>query len=290
MPRSPLRNCQIISFAEHVGIGPENRLGIFERVGASGVGWIGLRVKGDVLRARVRPAGFVVRVPDGPIIQDLDFPDAVFAYVGVFVKAAFPPLARASDGTFVQPGLHDAAEARFGGGAIEQKSEDRTVFPVGEILAEAVAIEAAHTGLAAEDSGHEVHLAAFREKVDGLVVEALVNVIAVGVLQAPDGVDVLEHTDLILQFLDLLNQFVDRVFWHFSTPSYSMAGSPIGGCARFVSFRRGASQRLAAARTRAFTISLVSGTGSANPCYVGANNMSRGSKREYLAWMRRCET
>jgi hypothetical protein len=44
---------------------------------------------------------------------------------------------------------------------------------------------------------------------------------------------------LILQFFDLLNKFVDRVFWHFSTPSFSTAGRPIGRCASFVSLHGG---------------------------------------------------
>jgi hypothetical protein len=73
---------------------------------------------------------------------------------------------------------------------IEQEAVDRTVVPAGEVLAKPVAIQTPHTGLAFEDATHETHFAAVAEQIDDLVIEAFVQVVAVGMLQPANGMHV----------------------------------------------------------------------------------------------------
>src|SRR5450631_4316458 len=75
---------------------------------------------------------------------------------------------------------------------------------VGEILAEAIAIEPPGAGFAAEDAADEVDLAIVGVQGDRLVVEALVQIVAVLVLEVADGLRVLELADLRGKLFDFL--------------------------------------------------------------------------------------
>ena len=75
---------------------------------------------------------------------------------------------------------------------------------VGEILAEAVAIQAARAGFAAEDAADEVDFAIVGEQVHHFVVQALVEIVAVLELQVADGLRVLQLSDLGGEFLYFL--------------------------------------------------------------------------------------
>ena len=119
-------------------------------------------------------------------------------------------------GEFVMTaGLHEDAEARVGEFAVRRNVDDvlqhhvieqvalhGSVVPTGEVLAEAVAIETAGAGLAAEDAADEVDLAIVSEQVHHFVVEALVEIAPVLKLKVADGLGVLELADLGGEFFD----------------------------------------------------------------------------------------
>ena len=66
----------------------------------------------------------------------------------------------------------------------------------GEELLEPGLVEPRRAGLAAIDAREEDHLAILGEQLDHLVIHAHVDIIAVGVVEPADGVDVLEPADL----------------------------------------------------------------------------------------------
>ena len=71
---------------------------------------------------------------------------------------------------------------------------------LGKILAKPLDVQPAHAGLAAPDAAVEPDLAALGEEIHDLVVLRLVDEVAVRVLQAPDGVDVLLDAELVFEF------------------------------------------------------------------------------------------
>ena len=89
---------------------------------------------------------------------------------------------------------------------VEQIALNRAVVAVGEILAESAAVEAARAFLAAEDAADEVDLAIVGKQVDHFVIEALVEVVAVFVLEIADGLRVLELADVGGEVGDFLLQ------------------------------------------------------------------------------------
>ena len=121
-------------------------------------------------------------------------------------------------GEFVMTaGLHEDAEARVGEFAVRRNVDDvlqhhvieqvalhGSVVPTGEVLVEAVAIETAGAGLAAEDAADEVDLAIVGEQIHDFVVQALVEVVAVLVLEVADGLRVLKLSDLAGEFFHFL--------------------------------------------------------------------------------------
>src|SRR3569832_2633059 len=101
---------------------------------------------------------------------------------------------------------------------VEQKAVYRAVVVVGEVLAEPADVKTAHALLALVDAAHETDLAVVREEIDGLGIHAFVDQIAIGVLQPPDSVYVLELAHLVRQLLDRGFELGDLLFRiHYST-------------------------------------------------------------------------
>src|SRR5262245_47484094 len=85
---------------------------------------------------------------------------------------------------------------------IEQESVHGSVPSTGESLLEAPQVQTRYTGLAFESAAHETDLAVLGEQIYRLVVQALVDVVAIGMLQAADRVRVLEDAHVVLQLFD----------------------------------------------------------------------------------------
>ena len=54
-------------------------------------------------------------------------------------------------------------------------------------------------GMASENSGEKMYFAVLRETVNGFIVHAFVNEVTIHMVQAPDGVHILKHADLVFQ-------------------------------------------------------------------------------------------
>ena len=206
------------------GVGPQPRRVREQLVGAVGVLGVGdRRVRHEVGRG-VGPAVLQAAMPERPVEQPPDLPGAVLADVVVLVEAALQPLAdrRAVRGReLVSAGLHQHAEAcprratvvvdRYDvlhDRVVEQAAEGRAVLPVGEAGAEAARVQAGGAGLALVDAADEDDLAVVGEQVHDLVIQALVEVVAVGVLQVADGEQVLDLAQAQLQRGDPLLPFL----------------------------------------------------------------------------------
>ena len=124
----------------------------------------------------------------------------------------------------VAAALQHAAESAFGARAvvghvhdvlqhqvIEQEAAQRPVHAAGEVLAEPVAVEPPYPGLAAVDAVEEAHFAGVGKERHRLVVQALVDVVAVFVLQALDGMAVLEARDLARELCDAALERRERI-------------------------------------------------------------------------------
>jgi hypothetical protein len=99
---------------------------------------------------------------------------------------------------------------------IEQKAVHGAIVVTREVLPETVTVEAARTLLAAKDAAHEAYLGVFGEEVYGFVVQAFVDEVAVRILQAANGMHVLQHADPICELLKLPLQRVDPTVRHLS--------------------------------------------------------------------------
>ncbi len=86
---------------------------------------------------------------------------------------------------------------------VEEQAVDRAVAPLREVATKAVAIQAAQAGLAAKDAAHEVHLAVVGKQIDDLVVQTLVEVVAIRELHLADRVHILECVQMRGQPFDL---------------------------------------------------------------------------------------
>ncbi len=133
-------------------------------------------------------------------------------------------------------GLHHAAKTRQGGlpvrghvdhvlhlRMIEDEAEYRSVLAVGEAIAESVAVHAARAGQPSEDTAEEVDLTLLVVAGDGLVVHALVDEVAVEMVQAADGVHVFQGSEPLLQTLEPSSQIVIA---HGRTSPFSLCTAP----------------------------------------------------------------
>src|SRR3990172_3216015 len=128
----------------------------------------------------------------------------------------------------MRAGLHETAKAPVRRAAvvgdmdnplqlevIEQKAGDGSVITTGETLPEAIQIKAHDARPANEPAATEPHLAILAEQVDNFLIEAFVQVIAVGILQFPDGLLVLQQIHLVAQPLQLRVQLLGLEFLFF---------------------------------------------------------------------------
>src|SRR5262249_18728611 len=87
----------------------------------------------------------------------------------------------------------------------------RAVVPASEILAEAVAVQPTHSGLASEHAVHETHFTAVGKQIHDLVVQTLVQIVAIRMLQPADRVHILQRSDFSGQLLQLPAQRLDLI-------------------------------------------------------------------------------
>ena len=85
---------------------------------------------------------------------------------------------------------------------IEQPAVARTVVTFGEVVAEALDIEASDSRLPLVDPAKEPDLALVGKQVDDLGVLRLVDEITIGILQPADCMDVLLYAELLLELVD----------------------------------------------------------------------------------------
>src|SRR5437660_2884401 len=198
-----------------IGRGPQPRLRIDELIRSDRVLWVARLGHGDKIDRGLLPTVGEAAVPEGKITQRPDLPYIVLAHVVVLVDATLPPGTRIALGRVVQAGLHQRAAACLGRAAvrcdvddhlqlrvIEQPAVARAVVPLGELLLEALDVQAAHAGLAPVDSAEKPHFTVVGEQVDHLVVLRLVDKVAVCVLNAADLVDILLDGKLVLELFD----------------------------------------------------------------------------------------
>ena len=81
---------------------------------------------------------------------------------------------------------------------IEQQAVDRAGLAAGETLLDPVAVEPHHPGLADVLAAQEHHHAVLGEQVGDLLGQVEVDVVAVGPVQPPDRVHVLQLADAML--------------------------------------------------------------------------------------------
>ena len=164
---------------------------------------------------RFRPAILEAAVPVGEVTEAKNFPDAVLADVAVLVGAAFPPRTLVAARRLVQTGLHQGAPAHARRPAvrrhvddhldlqvIEQPAVARTVVTFGEVVAEALDIEASDSRLPLVDPAKEPDLALVGKQVHDFGVLRLVDEITIGILQPADCMDVLLYAELLLELVD----------------------------------------------------------------------------------------
>ena len=89
-----------------------------------------------------------------------------------------------------------------------------------EIILEPGAVQSPHTLVAEIFAGEEHHGAVAREQLHNVLGPVEIDVIAVGPMQASDGVDVFEFADAMFQFLESRFQF--RTWLSFS---FAIAGN-----------------------------------------------------------------
>jgi hypothetical protein len=184
--------------------------------------WIRLREERYVVGLGVCPAFVERRVPKRKVLQPKNLPHAVLFYVFVLVYATFPPLYKTARvcilDTVVGTSRHHAAEATFGSRAfgvdvdyalhlwmIKEEAMNRTIASGYECIGEATEIESLYALLAIVsaseklnacvrvvgiEAGNLVTLASIRSKnhvqSTHLLIQTLVEVIAVGVLKLTD--------------------------------------------------------------------------------------------------------
>src|SRR5581483_6402677 len=115
--------------------------------------------------------------------------------------------------------LHEAAESAARRAAIlsdihnvlklqviQKETVHRAVAPPGEVLAKAITVETAQPRLSFECTAHEAHFAVGGEQVHHFIVQTFVEIVAIGVLQLPDHLHVIEPPNLVLELLDPLRQ------------------------------------------------------------------------------------
>ena len=89
---------------------------------------------------------------------------------------------------------------------IEQEPIDGTIVAAREVAAKALAVKPAQAGLTLERATHEVHFAGSREQVHHLVVQTLVEVVAIRMLQLADRLHVVEQANFVGKLLHLSDQ------------------------------------------------------------------------------------
>jgi hypothetical protein len=98
--------------------------------------------------------------------------------------------------------IHDVLKLQM----IQQKAIHGTVVAAREVLPETLAVQPAQPGLALEGAAHEPHLAIGREQVHDLVIQTLVEIVAIGMLQLAHRLDIVEPANLSGELLDLAGQ------------------------------------------------------------------------------------
>ena len=93
----------------------------------------------------------------------------------------------------------------------EEQTAQRPIHPTREVLAKPVAVEAADAGPATIDAVEKTDLAAVSEERHRLLVETLVDVVAVLVVQAFDRMDVFEPRHLARELGDALLERCQRI-------------------------------------------------------------------------------
>ena len=153
-------------------------------------------------------------LPRQHVVQPTDLPHAVFAHVFVFVNAGLEELRRQF--VFLHAGVvraaeQQAAEAALRGVAvrrhsddrlhlivIEQKAVQRRVFAAGEVFAEPSAVKAPRAFLTLVDARQKRRFAILGEQVHHAVIHALVDPVAIRVVQALDGIHIFQQGGAVL--------------------------------------------------------------------------------------------